>query len=93
VSKQAAEPLSRRLPRVLGVVGLGLALLFLSVRFLPHAPLASRAPLSRAVYARGGELLRMTLAEDEQYRLWTPLAAISPLSVRATLTYEDRYFR
>jgi penicillin-binding protein 1C len=49
-------------------------------------------PLSRALYARGGELLRMTLAEDQQYRLWTPLAAVSSLSVRAALTYEDRWF-
>jgi penicillin-binding protein 1C len=45
------------------------------------------------VHARGGELLRLTLAEDEQYRLWTPLDKISPLSVRATLTYEDRFYR
>jgi penicillin-binding protein 1C len=96
----AAEPLLRRPPRRLrgvGLLGLGLALLVVLVlvglRVFPHASLSSRVPLSRVVYARGGELLRMTLADDEQYRLWTPLAAISPLSVRATLTYEDRYFR
>jgi penicillin-binding protein 1C len=35
----------------------------------------------------------MTLADDQQFRLWTPLSALSPLSVRSTLLYEDRWFR
>jgi penicillin-binding protein 1C len=47
---------------------------------------------SRAVYAQGGELLRVTLASDGQYRLWVPLASISPLLVDAVLAYEDRHF-
>jgi penicillin-binding protein 1C len=79
--------------RALALVGLGLGLLLVGLRLLPHAALSTRVPLSQAVYARGGELLRMTLADDQQYRLWTPLAEVSPLSVRATLTYEDRWFR
>ena len=96
MTKQAAQSSLRRLARHLRVpalVGLGLVLPVVGLRFLPHAPLLGRVPLSHAVYARGGELLRMTLAEDEQYRLWTPLAGISPLSVRAALIYEDRWFR
>jgi len=64
-----------------------------TLRLLPHASLSSQVPLSRAVYARGGELLRVTLASDEQIRLWTPLSQISPLAVQATLLYEDRWFR
>jgi penicillin-binding protein 1C len=94
--KQATQPPPRRLQRRLRVacaVGLGLPLLVAGVRTVPHAPLSSRAPLSRAIYARGGELLRVTLADDQQYRLWMPLAAISPLSVQAALAYEDRWFR
>jgi penicillin-binding protein 1C len=75
------------------VVLLGLVAALLAARLLPHAPLSSRVPLSRAVYGRGGELLRVTLADDQQMRLWTPFSAISPLSVRATLVYEDRWFR
>lgn len=47
---------------------------------------------SRAVYARGGELLRLTLAADEQYRLWVPLERISPTLIDAVLLYEDRRF-
>lgn len=54
--------------------------------------LADALGTSRAVYASGGELLRLTLAPDQQYRLWTPLADISPTLVDAVLAYEDRSF-
>ena len=79
--------------RVVGIALLAMILLLAVLRLAPHQPLSARVPLSRAVYARGGELLRVTLADDEQIRLWTPLSAISPLSVRAALLYEDRWFR
>ena len=59
---------------------------------LPKNPLAKAYPYSTAIYARNGELLRLTLASDQQYRLWTPLAQI-PDNIRiATLLYEDRWF-
>jgi penicillin-binding protein 1C len=76
-----------------GLALLALVLTLVVARFLPHQPLSARVPLSRAVYARAGELLRVTLADDEQVRLWTPLSRISPLSVQAALLYEDRWFR
>ncbi|HEX7499819.1 MAG TPA: transglycosylase domain-containing protein, partial [Polyangia bacterium] len=79
--------------RIAGTVLLALVSSLAVLRILPHQPLSSTVPLSRAVYARGGELLRVTLADDEQIRLWTPLSAISPLSVQAALLYEDRWFR
>lgn len=75
--------------------GLGTALLagaLLALRLLPHPTLASRIATSTAVTAADGSLLRLTLAEDGQYRLWTPLDRISPLLVEATLLYEDRHF-
>ncbi|TAJ68159.1 MAG: penicillin-binding protein 1C [Variovorax sp.] len=62
------------------------------LRLWPHAPLSETVGSSRAVYARGGELLRLTLAADEQYRLWVPLARISPTLIDAVLLYEDRRF-
>ena len=58
----------------------------------PHAPLAQTLGSSRAVYAQGGELMRLTLAPDQQYRLWVPLERISPTLVSAVLLYEDRRF-
>jgi penicillin-binding protein 1C len=59
---------------------------------LPKGPLSEAAPSSRSVTAAGGELLRLTLATDEQYRLWTPLAEIAPPMQEAALLYEDRWF-
>src|SRR5436189_3133937 len=64
-----------------------------AVRFWPRPPLSSHIPLSTAVWSSDGELLRVTLASDEQYRLWTPLSQISPDLVDAFLLKEDRWFR
>jgi len=76
-----------------GAVAAGIALALLVVRILPHAPLSSYAPLSTAVYADDGTLLRLTLASDQQYRLWTPLSQVAPEFVEALLLHEDRHFR
>ncbi|WP_431510846.1 penicillin-binding protein 1C [Variovorax sp. DAIF25] len=78
--------------RRLLIAGVLLALLLALLRLWPHAPLSETVGSSRAVYARGGELLRLTLAADEQYRLWVPLERISPTLIDAVLLYEDRRF-
>jgi penicillin-binding protein 1C len=62
------------------------------VRVWPHERLAQRVPLSTTVWSADGELLRVTLASDDQYRLWTPLAHISPQLQEAFLLKEDRWF-
>ena len=69
-----------------------LVVLLAPLRLWPHAPLADAIGSSRAVYAQGGELMRLTLAPDQQYRLWVPLAKIAPTLVDAVLLYEDRRF-
>ena len=66
--------------------------LLLLLRFWPHAKLAERVPLSTAVWSADGELLRVTLASDDQYRLWTPLTQMPPVLVEAFLLKEDRWF-
>lgn len=71
---------------------LAVVVLLALLRLWPHAPLSETVGSSRAVYAQGGELLRLTLASDEQYRLWVPLDRISPTLVDAVLLYEDRRF-
>ena len=58
----------------------------------PKPPLSSYYSNSTAIYARRGELLRLTLATDQQYRVWTPLADIPNRLQQATLLYEDRWF-
>ena len=48
---------------------------------------------SRAVFDRHGELIHLSTATDGRYRLHTPLAAVSPHWIEATLVKEDRWFR
>jgi penicillin-binding protein 1C len=62
------------------------------VRYWPRAPLAAHASTSVAVYDAHGKLLRLTLAADEKYRLWTPLQAIAPELIAAFLLHEDQHF-
>ncbi|MDO8787919.1 MAG: penicillin-binding protein 1C [Sulfuritalea sp.] len=68
---------------------LGFALL---PRLWPKTPLSAQAPSSVAVYDAQHRLLRLTLASDEQYRLWVPLEKIAPNLVEGVLLYEDRWF-
>ena len=70
-----------------------LAACLLALRLAPHAPLQQHAAYSRAFYSSDGTLLRLTLASDEQYRVWVPLARIDPRLVEAVQLYEDRWFR
>ncbi|HLS81731.1 MAG TPA: penicillin-binding protein 1C [Steroidobacter sp.] len=55
-------------------------------------PFSMRIPTSTAVFDRNGRLLRLTLASDQQYRIWTPLEKTTPLFVEALLLHEDRHF-
>lgn len=72
--------------------GLALLLALLMLRILPKPPLSEASPSSRSVLAANGDLLRLTLASDEQYRLWTPLEEISGPMQQAIVLYEDRWF-
>ena len=58
----------------------------------PCPPLLEPYGFSRAFVDRDGRLLRLSLAGDERYRVFTPLDRISPLLVEATLLQEDRHF-
>lgn len=80
---------ARRPDRAPALAGAALfALVFLLVGPEP----APEAPLSRALYAAGGELLGASVAADGQWRLE---ASSSPPEryVRALVAYEDRRFR
>lgn len=61
-------------------------------RLWPHASLRSWLPSSTAVYDSKGRLLRLTLASDQQYRLWVPLKDVSPQLVDGVLLHEDRWY-
>ncbi|MDR2463121.1 MAG: hypothetical protein LBD30_05000 [Verrucomicrobiales bacterium] len=52
----------------------------------PRTDLWRGVSFSRCYYDRDGKPLRVTLANDERYRVYTPLA------VTSTLLHEDRWF-
>lgn len=81
----------RLLLNIVAVVTL-LALFLAGWRLWPHPPLSQGLPLSMAWYDRHGQLLRLQLATDDRYRLWTPLAEMSPLAIDGILLHEDRWF-
>jgi penicillin-binding protein 1C len=71
-------------------------LLFVSVWaiifFLPTPPLLKEVSFSQAIYDRNHQLLRLTLSQDEKYRLFVPLTDMPPDLKTATLLQEDQYF-
>jgi penicillin-binding protein 1C len=75
-----------------GAAALALAVLLAAIRLWPHPPLRASAAVSTAVYAGDGQLLRLALAPDDQYRLWVALDDIDPRLVQAVQLYEDRWF-
>jgi penicillin-binding protein 1C len=74
------------------LVILAALVLCVAVRLWPKEPLANKIPSSTAVFDRNGRLLRLTLASDQQYRLWTPLEEVAPEFVEALLLHEDQHF-
>lgn len=84
--------LGRRQWLVLGGLAVLCALL-LVVRYWPRPPLSAGVPQSLAIYARDGQLLRLTTAADEQYRVWVPLSRLDPKLAEGVMLYEDRWFR
>ncbi|VEB37547.1 penicillin-binding protein 1C [Legionella cherrii] len=65
---------------------------YLILFFLPKPILLEGTSFSKAVYDEHNKLLRLTLSQDEKYRLFTPLSRISKQLVEATLLQEDQYF-
>jgi len=59
---------------------------------LPKPPLLDGISFSQVVRERNGKLLRVALSGDQKFRIWTPLNAISPEVITATLRYEDKYY-
>ncbi|OCG39909.1 penicillin-binding protein 1C [Gilliamella sp. Bif1-4] len=74
---------------------MALLLLFITIfaiRLYPHPPLSDPLNFSKRYYDNNNQLIRMTLANDDRYRLWTPLEDISPDIVNGLLLHEDQWF-
>ena len=91
-----ALPGLRRLLRHWRVAVGGLLMLLLvlaAVRYWPRDPLSASVSQSVAVLDRHGRLLRLGLAGDDRYRLWTPIEQMPPELIDAVLLHEDAGFR
>ena len=84
--------IGRRLRRRIGQGAILLAVALLAIRVWPRPPLRDAIAASTEVWSADGQLLRVTLASDDQYRLWVPLEAMSPALIDAFLLKEDRWF-
>ncbi len=69
-----------------------LVLTIVTLRLLPHPALKDSLLFSTAIYDQNGELLRLSLAADDQFRLWVPLEEMDPRLVEAVQLYEDQWF-
>ena len=65
----------------------------LAIALLPRPTLYGDVPFSTTVLDRHGQLLGLSLAADQQYRLRLTLDEFAPAAIDATLLYEDRHFR
>ncbi len=62
--------------------------MWLIIFFMPLPPLLANLPYSQAVYDANDRLLRITLSEDQQYRVYTPIKQFPKALIEATLLQE-----
>jgi penicillin-binding protein 1C len=74
------------------IVAVILSVLFLVYWFSPRPELNAFVPYSTVYVDKNGELLRLSLAEDDRYRIFEPLENISSRLIEATILYEDQNF-
>lgn len=83
----------RRLSIVLSIVlSSALVVATLIYAFCPRPELKTFTSYSNAFFDKEGALLKLTLADDDRYRLYQDLAQVSPEFLSATLLYEDKHF-
>lgn len=85
--------MKKRLSKWLAIsTAVSLLLLLLIYVFLPRPEIKHYTSYSSAYFDQNNKLLRLSLADDDRYRLYQPLAAIAPSMVKATILYEDQHY-
>lgn len=79
--------------RILYCLVFALLVIYAIIKIFFSPPLLSDIHFGRAYFDRNGNLMRITLSADDKYRLFTPLSDISEYVQRATILYEDKYFK
>ena len=81
--------LARPLFKALGIAVLMLAAVYI---LTPKPQLYETYNFSSAVYDKKGKLLKISLSQDDKYRLFTPIKQMPDEAIKALLLYEDRGF-
>lgn len=85
--------MKKRISKWLAIsTAVSLLLLLLIYVFLPRPEIKHYTSYSSAYFDQNNTLLRLSLADDDRYRLYQPLAAIAPSMVKATILYEDQHY-
>lgn len=71
----------------------GALLVLFSPLFVPKPDLLDEISFSTVIFDRHGQILRVSLSQDEKYRIRARGADLPPELVEATLRYEDKLFR
>lgn len=79
--------------RILYCLVFALLVIYAIIKIFFTPPLLSDTHFGRAYFDRNGNLMRITLSADDKYRLFTPLSDINEYVQRATILYEDKYFK
>ncbi len=90
--KPAPRPLDLKSRLLIKSGSIAVLLIAAGYVFCPKPDLITFQNYSRAFLDKKGTLLRITLASDERYRLYTPLNKITPVFQQATILYEDKNF-
>ncbi len=69
-----------------------LVVIYWIIRITLVPALLNKTDFSRAYYDRNGELMRLTLTNDDKYRIYTPITSVSPHIINAIILYEDKHF-
>ncbi|MDR0822805.1 MAG: penicillin-binding protein 1C [Endomicrobium sp.] len=80
-----------RSKKVLYII-IAVILILILIRFFPKKTILDGYSFSQSVFAKDNRLLRLTLAKDEQYRLFIPLSSMPKTLQKGAVYYEDRYF-
>ncbi len=79
--------------RPLLIVGGGLLFfLILYWAFYPSEKILDQFDFSQVVYDRHGQIMRISLSDDDKYRVYSHINLVSPILIDALLLKEDRYF-
>ena len=62
------------------------------IRYYPKENITSDYSFSKMVFDRNAKLLRMTITQDDQFRIKTKLFEFPEKTINSILMKEDRYF-